>query len=179
MRKSKSAYLAASLAILIASTSCVGPFRLTNKVLDWNQKIGTKFVNEVVFLAFSIIPVYGVCALADALVFNTIEFWTGHASPAVTQEIKTENGNFLLEPLENGYKLTNTDAEESLDLVFEEGSKTWSVSFEDSTYKLITLLDENNAVLYINNDAVNITLDQAGLAMVQQAAKSSTFFANR
>ena len=179
MRKSKFAYLSATLAILIASTSCIGPFRLTNKVLDWNQSIGQKFVNEVVFLAFSIVPVYAISMLADVLVFNSIEFWTGAPNSAVAQEINTENGNYIIESSESGYKLTNTDAQESIDLVYEETTKTWSVSTVESSFRLITLTDENNAIVYINNEAIEITLDQVGLAMIQQVAKNTSFFANR
>ena len=67
-------------AILLAGTSlvftsCIGSFGLTNKVLSWNRNIGSKFVNELVFLAFWILPVYEVTALADVLVINSIEFW--------------------------------------------------------------------------------------------------------
>ena len=58
-------------------SSCIGSFGLHSKLVSWNQGIGTKFVNELVYLAFNIIPVYGVCYLADALVINSIEFWSG------------------------------------------------------------------------------------------------------
>ena len=44
-------------------SSCIGSFGLHSKLLNWNQGIGNKFVNELVFLAFNIIPVYGVCYL--------------------------------------------------------------------------------------------------------------------
>ena len=41
---------------------------LHSKLLSWNEGIGNKFVSELVYLAFNIIPVYGICYLADALV---------------------------------------------------------------------------------------------------------------
>ena len=41
-------------------SSCIGSFGLHSKLVSWNQGIGTKFVNELVYLAFNIIPVYGV-----------------------------------------------------------------------------------------------------------------------
>ena len=37
----------------------------------------SKFVNELVFFAFWILPVYEVSGLADLLVLNSIEFWSG------------------------------------------------------------------------------------------------------
>lgn len=37
-------------------SSCIGSFGLHSKLVSWNQGIGTKFVNELVYLAFNIIP---------------------------------------------------------------------------------------------------------------------------
>jgi hypothetical protein len=63
---------------LIASTGCVGKFRLFNTIADWNVKFDEeKWINELIFLGLNIIPVYGLSLFADALVFNSIEFWTG------------------------------------------------------------------------------------------------------
>ena len=68
--------------ILLAATlplqSCIGKFALTNKVLSWNNQVGSKFVNELVFFAFWILPVYEVTSIADLLVLNSIEFWSGN-----------------------------------------------------------------------------------------------------
>ena len=51
-------------------SSCIGSFGLWTGLRDWNQGVGDKFVNEVVFCAFHIIPIYEVCYLADLLVLN-------------------------------------------------------------------------------------------------------------
>ena len=53
-------------------TSCIGSFGLTNKLLSWNEQVGNKFVNELVFFAFWIIPVYEVTCLADVLVLLSL-----------------------------------------------------------------------------------------------------------
>ena len=71
--------------------SCIGSFTLTNKLLSWNQQIGNKFVNELVFFAFWILPVYEVSGLADIIVLNSIEFWSG--SNPVAKGTKVINGN--------------------------------------------------------------------------------------
>ena len=34
-------------------SSCIGSFGLHSKLVSWNQGIGTKFVNELVYLAFN------------------------------------------------------------------------------------------------------------------------------
>jgi len=76
-----SAFMACSLMF----SSCIGSFTLTNKVLAWNKTVGDKFVNEVVFLCFNIIPVYSVSIFADAVVLNSLEFWTGSNSRCIKQ----------------------------------------------------------------------------------------------
>ena len=78
----KKNFFTAAIALTIAGslmmTSCIGSFRLTHKVLEWNDQIGGKFVNELVFIAFWILPVYELSAMADILVINSIEFWSGN-----------------------------------------------------------------------------------------------------
>ena len=69
--------VAAWLAGSLLFSSCIGSFKLMNGLLSWNRSFDNKLVNELVFVAFCIIPVYGVSILADTLVLNTIEFWSG------------------------------------------------------------------------------------------------------
>lgn len=89
-------------AVLIAGTSlvftsCIGSFGLTNKVISWNRNIGSKFVNELVFLAFWILPVYEVTALADVLVINSIEFWSGtNPLTASVKTVDTDHGRYMI-----------------------------------------------------------------------------------
>ena len=55
----KKKYLSVALVMALASsmmfTSCIGSFSLTNKLLDWNKSVSSKFVNEIVFVAFWIL----------------------------------------------------------------------------------------------------------------------------
>ena len=76
-KKSLTLLLATTVASSILFSSCIGSFGLTNKLLTWNRSIDSKFVNERVFIAFWIVPVYEISALADVLVINSIEFWSG------------------------------------------------------------------------------------------------------
>lgn len=68
-----------SLAMLLAFTpACFGSFGLTRKVWGFNKDVSTnKFVQELVYLALVILPVYQLASIGDALIFNTIEFWGG------------------------------------------------------------------------------------------------------
>ena len=64
------------LAATLLTSSCVGSFSLFNKLAGWNKEAtGNKFLNELIFILIS--PAYAVCTVADVLVLNTIEFWTG------------------------------------------------------------------------------------------------------
>ena len=89
MKKNRLTLVAAIfLSGTILFSSCVGSFGLFNRISSWNQSIGTKFVNELVFLALNIVPVYGVAYLADALVINSIEFWSGTNPMANVGDVK-------------------------------------------------------------------------------------------
>jgi len=76
MRKSLR-LVTAALGLTLLTVSCYGPFNATRRVHEWNGEVGNTWVNEGVFLAFVILPVYGFASLGDALIFNTIEFWGG------------------------------------------------------------------------------------------------------
>ena len=53
-------------------SSCIGSFGLTNKLLGWNKGVGgNKFVSELVFFAFWVLPVYEISLLADVVVLNS------------------------------------------------------------------------------------------------------------
>jgi hypothetical protein len=66
------------LAVMMATVGgCYGSFELVKKVHKFNGTLGNKFVNELGFLVMNIVPVYGVAAFIDAIVLNSIEFWTG------------------------------------------------------------------------------------------------------
>ena len=84
--------MATTLASSVLFSSCIGSFGLTNKLLDWNRNIDSKFVNELVFVAFWIVPVYEISALADILVLNSIEFWSGNNPVADAGTVKTIDG---------------------------------------------------------------------------------------
>ena len=94
MKKYKIAVAAILLAgSSMAFTSCIGSFAMTNKVLSWNKQVGNKFVNELVFFAFWILPVYEVTSIADLLVINSIEFWSGtNPMTASVKAVDTDHG---------------------------------------------------------------------------------------
>jgi hypothetical protein len=67
-------------ALLIASillTGCTGPFALTKKLHTGQTGFENKWVDEVAFLGCIILPIYGLATVGDAIIFNSVEFWTG------------------------------------------------------------------------------------------------------
>ena len=58
-------------------TGCTGSFNLTKNIYKIHRS-QEKWMDEAIFLAFVIFPVYGIGTLCDGLLFNTIEFWTGN-----------------------------------------------------------------------------------------------------
>lgn len=74
----------ALIGFLGATTACYGPFNLTKSLHKWNGQIKgsgqvtDKWMHELVFLGLVILPVYEFAALGDAIIFNSIEFWTGN-----------------------------------------------------------------------------------------------------
>ena len=83
------------IALLIAtmtlmSVGCYGSFNLTKKVYNWNGSLGNKWVVELVFLAAYVVPVYGIAGFIDAVILNSIEFWTG--SNPVAANVSSEDG---------------------------------------------------------------------------------------
>ncbi len=109
--KIKSFKVAAILmAASLLTTSCVGSFSLFNKLASWNRgATSSKFLNELIFIVIS--PAYAVCSMADALVLNSIEFWTGEnpmaANVGKTQNVIGSDGlNYAVTTLKNGYSGT-------------------------------------------------------------------------
>ncbi len=69
--------LIAFVVIAALCSGCYGPFNLTRKLYKWNGDIGGKWMNEFTFLGLAVLNVYTVAALADSVIFNSIEFWGG------------------------------------------------------------------------------------------------------
>jgi hypothetical protein len=69
--------MVAILLLCFVTTGCTGSFNLTKKVYNFHRSQSDKWYDELLFLVCVIVPVYGISTFADAIVFNSIEFWTG------------------------------------------------------------------------------------------------------
>ena len=72
MKRSKTLVVCAMLGGSIMFSSCIGSFGLWNNLKDWNQGVSNKFVNELIFVAFHIVPVYEIAYLATLSSFGAV-----------------------------------------------------------------------------------------------------------
>lgn len=155
-------------------SSCIGSFALTSKLLSWNRQVSNKFVNELVFFAFWVLPVYEVSAVADLLVLNSIEFWSGSNPVASTgnHEILGQDGRrYLVECDTKGYTITDEDGTVTR-LDFDAEHSSWSVKVDDGeSYELMTFIDDNHVSLpTATGSRISVELSQAGLMAYSHVA---------
>lgn len=130
----------------LSLSSCIGSFSLTNKLIAWNRTISNKFVNELVFFAFWIVPVYEVSGLADLFILNSIEFWSG-ASPVAKGKtlIDGQDGKYLVDCDGKGYTITSLNDGSTTRLNFHDDTNSWTVTgISGKEYPLITFVDDTH-----------------------------------
>ncbi len=155
-------------------TSCIGSFSLSNKLLAWNKTVGSKFVNELVFFAFWIVPVYEVSALADIIVLNSIEFWSGSNPVAKgTKAIDTKDGRVLVMCDGKGYTITDQNGK-SIRLDFDADRQEWSTMVNGERVVFLAFVDDTHVkVPGVKGDMQIIELSQSGVYAYQEAVTGS------
>lgn len=179
MKKNIFSIAGITLAGALLFSSCIGSFGLTKKILAWNQTIDNKFVNEVIFVALWIVPVYEVCMIADVLVINSIEFWSGEnpVEAGIVKQVQGENGIYTVETLENGYHIQDQEGQE-MELVYDKATNTWSSVAKGETKKILTFEDDNNAIVYLpNGEQKRVELSNEGVLDLRQTIESGIYFA--
>lgn len=166
---------------MLPLSSCIGSFKLSHKLLAWNQTIGNKFVNELVFIAFWILPVYEVSGLADILVLNTVEFWSGTNPVAKsTKVIKGSDGQLYKVRCHNGgYDITNPDGTVTR-LCFDADHREWSTETAGQKVVFLTYLDEKHVKLPNADGTYGVySLDHDGLYAYRTQATTLPLMASR
>src|ERR1700730_10807020 len=85
---------AVAIAVLLcfgqSSAACWGKFNLTRKLWGFNNTVSdSKWLKWLLFLAFTSVPIYEISAIVDALVLNSIEFWSGQ-NPVTANEVRED-----------------------------------------------------------------------------------------
>lgn len=158
-------------------TSCIGSFALTNKVISWNQQVGSKFVNELVFFAFWILPVYELSALADILVINSIEFWSGtNPMSASTKVIQGEDGRYLVKCDKTGYTITSERDKSVVRFNFNQEENSWAIEANGVSNTFMTFVDDTHVKMITpTGDFKVLELSQAGVYAYREMAVAKNF----
>ena len=174
--------VAGALCLSLTLTSCIGSFAMFNKLKDWNETVSSKGVNELVFIAFWIIPVYEVALLSDLIVLNSIEFWSGE-NPAAkgTKKIETENGIYLVKCDGKGYDIISQNDGTSVRLDFCVEENTWNIiTSSGEVYELMTWIDDTHVALPLGNGSSMVTeISADGLLAYQEAVTASMLYARK
>lgn len=111
-RRSGRIALLALLALTPAAGGCYGRFPLTKAVYKMNGEVSENTtVQNVIFWVLIILPVYELCNLGDAIIFNLIEYWTG--DPVSLSSIENQDGSVVaFTPSDDGSELLMTVTKE-------------------------------------------------------------------
>jgi hypothetical protein len=67
-----------ALCSLLLGSGCFGNFAMTRGVHHFNRNLHpNRWVQWGTFLGFNVIPIYEGAILIDAVIVNTVQFWTG------------------------------------------------------------------------------------------------------
>lgn len=163
------------------SSCVVGQYSLFNKYVDWQTNMtSNKFVNAIV--GFIIAPIVGsVCLLADTLVLNTIEFWSGsnpaQANIGKTKQVMGQDGRYYaVTTLQNGYEVKAPTGDITY-FIHNAENNSWSME-QNGIKKEIFHFDANgNIQATINGEQKQFTTDEAGIYQARMAANDGVFFA--
>ncbi len=132
----------------LATSGCTGTFQLTRKVYDFHRSQPDKWMDEIMFLVVAWLPVYGLATTADALIFNSIEFWTGD-NP-----------------------ITSADASgEDLKRTYSEGDKETTIAYNPETDQIMVVAknlgQKTNQFVLERSDSGVVARDASGNVMYQ------------
>lgn len=170
-----------SLAASLTLSSCLGSFALSNKVLNWNRQVGDKFVNELVFVALWILPVYELSFLADMTVINSIEFWSG-VNPVVAEKkiIDGKDARYLVASDSNGYTITNLEDNSVVKFNFDKATNGWSIESNGEEHPLFTYVDDTHVKMVTPDGSFKtVELSTQGVWAYQQMVMQHTDMAQR
>ncbi len=156
-----------SVLLLISLSGCFGNFALTRKAYQFNQNVGDKWVQQIVFWLMNFVPVYNAAAALDVVLFNTIEFWTGsnpvamNASDEMIKYANTENGNFQIKITQNRIfieQMSGANAGTQMEMTFNPENNSWYMSSNGKTQKIAKVENDNLNLIYPSGKELAIHL---------------------
>ena len=167
------------LAVLLAGSclfsSCIGSFSLFNQYAEWQKDMtDNKYINAIV--GFVLMPIVGSVALfVDAVVLNTIEFWTGDNPVASnigkTQNITGQDGLlYAVKTMRNGYEITSPSGEVTL-LTYNKKKDSWYISQNGVTQELFQFNKDGKSIkMNVNGTSRDFSLNEQGVSEARLAA---------
>ena len=181
----KKVSLKAACVLLAGSflcSSCIGSFSLFNGYEKWQCNMtSNKYVNGIVGLILQPI-VGGICLTVDAVVLNTIEFWTG-SNPMAAGQVKTVMGQdgryYAIKTLKNGYEVKSPTGEKTL-FIHNANNDSWSMTQNGVTKEIIRFnADGTIQATLQNGEKLNVSNDEAGVMQVREAVYNENCYAMR
>lgn len=182
MKKGYLKTMAIVLSGTIMTTSCVGSFTMFNKLAHWNKNAtDSKILNEIIFLIIS--PAYAFCGIADALVLNSIEFWSGSNPMAEnigkTKNVRGEDGKiYAVTTLKDGYKIVTPNGD-TYEFIYDKETDSWSKVQDGKTIEIFRFNENGTIRANLAGRSLDVTLDTAGLLQVADATGHGCFYAMR
>jgi hypothetical protein len=163
----KKIFICGALSMTLLSTSCLGSFSAFNSLRDWNDGVtDNKFLDNLIFWALNIVPVYGLFIAGDVLFFNVLEFWTGDNPIAMVkgekeiQYAKVNGQDVKMTATQNHFSIEVLSGEnkgETLEMVYTPENKSWnSINEEGELIKLASMKDGFYMVHTPNGESIQI-----------------------
>ena len=119
-------WLVGLMVLLSFSTSaCIGRMAATREVSKANLRISSdKWPRELTFLLLHIVPVYQIAYIADVLVVNSIEFWTGENPISGEQRLARAGQSHTVRGPEGEFAVSTfrTDGSVDIEIYASDGS---------------------------------------------------------
>ena len=182
MKKRSFKVAAILLSATLLTSSCIGSFGLFNKYEKWQCSMtSNKYVNGIVGLILQPI-VGGVCLFVDALVLNTIEFWTGNnpVTASTIQKVQGQDGRYYaVKTTKNGYEVKAPTGEVTY-FTHNQKNDSWSIT-QNGVTKEIFRFNQDGTIQVTMQDGqkMNVGNDEAGMLQVRQAVIADNFVAQR
>ena len=183
MKKIHFSVVAFLMAGSLVCSSCIGSFSLFNKYEKWQCNMtNNKIVNGIVGLILQPI-VGGICLTVDAIVLNTIEFWSGNNPMASNSKftVKGQDGRYYaVKVLKEGYEVKAPTGETTL-FLHNAKDDSWSMVQNGQTVDLFRFNADGTIQASLSNgETLTVSQDEAGLNQVRQAVLGDqTYFALR
>ena len=171
MKKTSLTVATLLLAGSVLCTSCIGSFSLFNKYEKWQCNMTkSKIVNGIV--GFILQPIVGgVCLFVDAIVLNTIEFWSGNNPVAFSpQTVKGSDGRmYTIRASKTGYEVKDANGVVAM-FTHDAENDAWFIEQGGKKAELFRYnADGTIRATLQGGSIVTVSNDEMGLQMVREA----------